>query len=650
MTQNENSFSVIKLGCLERPTDRFLGAEVEQLVNKGQEVVLVSAVEIANRWQTAIDLGNAIRATFVSAYRDSPQRSVLTKFESALKAVNQLLDETTAKVPEPVHCALGVFSAGQLYFSTINNGHLLLYRRQKLTQITGAHLAGERFASVTSGELKKGDWLIAGSGQLRDALKNSQPDGWTEASKADLLRRLTSETGETGYAKLAGVAIEPASEYHLETIKLSGLKSAAGRWPALPATGFNLSVVSLKLGEIIGKIGLRLKATAGWLGGKLRRPKAPAVVASEIDYDDEVEALIPPPPRKKRFPVVTAVIAVVVLALLVAGVVIIRGEFRRVSQKPTVATSTIAELITKTAPSDLFAFIEQNLTVDNYQNLTDKQRLTFNNALAAAKISLVNSTAKAADLTNPVAAMDNVGNNLYLIDSTGQLWKFTDKLAKVTQASLTTNPVGLAALADNKIVVADQAGQLWLYDGSADQPHALPLPAALTQGPKLVQKFGSSNLYLYQTTTNAAYKVAGFIHDIFPASQVPPAADGTPPPAPTPTITSAVLNFGTLADWAVPGDFIGVTAAGVVKNFTKSKLESLNIQYYQDNAPIHLSLTGKDNEVAVARGKFVTVYSTQDGHKISEHAIVTDQMITDLSPGPGGSLFVTAGKTLYKIQ
>ncbi|HSX42162.1 MAG TPA: hypothetical protein VLE93_02330 [Candidatus Saccharimonadales bacterium] len=643
MTQTENTFSVVKLHSTERPADRFIGAETEQLIASGQEVLLVSLVEINNRWQTAIDLGKTIHSAFVKSYKESTQRSLLTKFESALKTLNQLLDDAEAKATEPVHCALGVFSGGQLYFSTINYGHILLWRRQKLSQISGAHLAGERFASVTSGDIKKDDWLIFGSQTLRELVKKNDGEGWETGDKKTLLKDIAESAEATDYPLLAAIAVAPSQLSQFETIKLD----VSGAKPIVTISGILASLATA--GQAIKTIFSRSVTAAK----TRKKPAKPAEVkgSEPTDEGDQLQGeLAAPTPKRRRFPVIPVLAGVVVLALLIAGGIIIRNEFRRVGKVPTVAASNISDLAAKTATKDMFAFIEQNLTVDNYKNLTAKQRAAFGQTLAAQNIGIVDQTAKAATLDNPIVAMDNTAGSLYLIDNTGQLWRQqTSTPTKVTQASLIANPVSLAALADNKILVADQAGAIWLFDGSASQPVNLTLPTTLTQGPKLLQKFGSSNLYIYQTSTGAIYKVGGFVHDIVPTgSTTTPGPDGTTPPPP-PWVASSVLNFGTFDDWAVPGDFIGGVDSGVIKNFTKNKLENLSVQYYTDNTPLRLSLTATANQLAVARGKFVTIYSTTDGGKQSEKALVSDATITDLSPGPGGSLFVAAGKTLFKI-
>ncbi len=632
MAGEKNTFSIVKLNCTDRPIDRYISVEAEQLITNGQDVILVSAVEIANRWQTAIDLGNEIRQTFVKQYRTSPQRSVLTKFESALKTINRLLDDHGSKIAEPIHCALAIFSTNQLYFATINNGHILLCRKQKISQISGPHLAGERFASVTSGDLKKGDWVVIGSLELRNLLKNSDPNTWDTANKSQTIKELVEGINPEGYDQLAGITVEPSSQSHVETVKLSKPFAAAPKLVPNPDI-------------LIGKVRHRFKLIVAALGALFARRRR--VMPEEPAEKNETAT---PPIAPKRFPYRGVIAGVVVLALILTGVGIIRGEFRKVSKKPVVTTPTIASLLTTTPPGELFSFIEQNLTVDNFQGLSEQERTAFTQTLQTAGIGLITATNKVATFDSTVTALDTTAKYLYAIDGAGALWRYDSTPTKVASQSVVANPISLVALADNKIVASDQAGQLWLFDGSADQPHGLLLPAVLTQGPKLLQKFGSSNLYLYPTASNAVYKVGGFIRDIFPESQVVPAPDAEPPAPPTPTITSSVLNFGTLADWAVPSDFIGVTEEGVIKNFTKNKLENLNIQYYKDNATIHLSLTSKDGEIAVARGKLVSIFSTADGHKTAEYALVTDQMVTDISPGPGGILYAAAGKNLFKIQ
>lgn len=630
MAQAEKSFSVVKLSCSRRPEDRYLSAEADPLAVAGREVVLVSLIEIANRWQTAIDLGNVIRQTFVKTFRESPQRSVLTKFESSLKAINAQLDQAAATVVEPIHCALAIFTDGQLYFSTINNGHILLWRRQKLSQITGPHLASERFASVTSGDLKKDDWVVLGSLELRTLLKTNEDEDWNGEDKPALLRELGNAIAPAGYDQLAGIAVETSPEYQFKNVQLTapvGPKAAA-----TPAVAIWL-----------GRIAYQFKKLAKFLP-KRKAPDHP------ITDEPAKKSEAAPPPSAKRFPYRGAIAAAAVIALIGAGIGIIHYEFRKVGKVPTVVTPTIAALITKAPAEQLFSFIEQNLTVDNYKHLSSTEREQFNKTLASHNIGLITDSAAQFTIDQPIAALDTTANNLYLLDATGQLWRAGTEASKMPQQALITNPVDLTAMSDNKIVASDQAGQVWLYDNSNNQPIIIPLPPSLTQGPKLVGKYGSSNLYLYQTVTNTAYKVGGFIRDIFPESLAPAEPNAEPPAPPAPFITGDILNFGALADWLIPGDFYGATQDGVIKNFTKGAIGSFSVNYYQDNTPIHLSATAKETEIAVARGKFISIYSTETGEKISEKVIVTDSLISAVSLNPHGELLAATGKTIYKIQ
>lgn len=622
MTQPGSAFAIIKLSFPERPTDRYLSAPCERLIVLGDYVVLAGVIEIPNRWQIAITAGNSLWQTFVKSYKESKSRSLLIRFEQALKELNHLLDEYGANIAEPISIALAVFTKDQIYFSSVSNGHLLLWRRGKIAQITGPHLAADRFGSVTTGNLKTNDWVIVGSNELRELLKLGEVTIIeNDDNHRQALEALLADYDPSGYNLLAGVMVEPSllESYDEITLSRPGKPTVIKALPS-PAILFS-------------KLGYRLKKVA-----QLFRRESASVIPTpsnkpSVEQPETATNAQTTPPRRRRFPSVSLIAGIIVAGLILGGILLIRYEFKRVGQAPKVVTPTIAALI-KTTPADqMFAFVEQNLTVDNYRSLSKNDQQIFSQALQAQGITLLGEEAKVGSATAPLIAMDSSKTKLYALDQTGNLWQYKDALTPLTHQANVAGPVDLAVSSDNRLLVSDQAGELWFYAGNDAAPELLTMPPEISQGAKLVASYGS-NIYLYQTTTNTIYKVPGFIHDV-----------GNP----TALVTSDQLNFGPLADFVIPGDFLGVTQSGVVKSFSKNKAGNINLQYYQDNSAIKLANID-NSQIVVSRGKFVSIYRSSDGQKTNEFALLSDESISAVAVTSDHAVYVAAGKVLYKLS
>lgn len=631
MVEAKQSYSIITVGSKERSLTRFLGAVAEELEQKTKKLLFVSLVEIENRWNPAIELGNGINQTFVRAFNRSLNKSVQTKFEEALKNVNQFLDLNEEKVSEPINCVLAILDGAELYFSTVNRTHLYLWHAGKFNQITEPKTKSKRFATVTSGMIDHGDWLVGASSQLEAVVIEIEKAEVKIGPKVALLKRAVELVEPAERPNLAGVFLELSEKPEKQKIEVSELET---RLPLkLPRISFNFAVVIGFARRVSQSIANQFKK----IGARKSEPSIAIFENTDAEFDEPVltEAAINQPAvtQLRRLPYRFIIAGGVFVILLVVGVVIIRNEFKTTGKPAKVSVSTIAELVSKIPTAQLFPFIEQNLTIDNYQNLTQKQRDSFNQTLSTNQLQIVTQAAKIIDVTSPIVAEDNNASALYLIDQTGQLWSYKTALTKVTQQTLIQNPVSVTALSGGKILVGDQAGGIWLFDGSVAQPTAMTLPPSLAQGAKLLDKFGS-NVYLYQSSASAVYKVGGFISDI-----------GTPDVF----IPSTILNFGNLVDWTVPGEFIGATDDGTIKEFNKSKLDALSLKYYQDSNPIKICLTADGNSLVVARGKFVTTYSLPAGTKTSEKVLVTTDPINDIAVGPDKNIWVSAGKALYRF-
>src|SRR5437016_3594366 len=106
MVEATQPYSIIKVTSSERSLERFIQAIAEPVELGEIKLLFTSLVEIENRWNPAIELAAGINQTFVRAFKASHNKSVLTKFEDALKSVNSFLELNQEKVAEPVHAAL----------------------------------------------------------------------------------------------------------------------------------------------------------------------------------------------------------------------------------------------------------------------------------------------------------------------------------------------------------------------------------------------------------------------------------------------------------------------------------------------------------------------------------------------------------------
>ncbi len=609
MARESKPLSIIQLTPDDAHSARTLSAKCQSIHRSNEK--LVSLIELDSEPIAQSLSVSDLWERLLVFYQKSRNRSAVTRFEDTLRSINQLLPRFEPDVLDQLNWTIALIDNGELYFSTLNKGHLLLLRQKKLTRIARRHnQLTNRFQTLTSGELRPSDWLIVGSDAFQKLIESADLLSNEGDSKEDWLRDQIEKLPLEERGGLAGLCFELSTEKALVTIKI----------PSPLAT--DRPKFSFRLPKLFA-----------------RRPKQPKVIEPETpasepesppELGDEGSAA---QPRRRRFPYLLVVGIIIFLGLLTAGIWTIRNEFKKVGQLPEVKTPTIADLIAKTPTEQLFPFLEQNLTLDNYQALSAAQKTTFGQKLVSNSLQLIDAPSKVAELPNPGAVMTPVANSLFIIDSTGQLWQYQTNLIKVAQASLITNPVSLVALTEKKLLVSDQAGAVWLVDGSPAAPINLVLPPELSQGQKLLQKSGST-VYLYANFNQTIYKIGGFISDI-----------GTP----TAYVNPDVLNFGKFVDWTLATNFIGLTDNGVLKDFSKAKLGGLSLNYYQDGNPIRLALAPGGDRLVVARGKFVTTYAYPGGGKQTEKVLLAADPITDVTFGSDGTLFVLAGKNLYKL-
>lgn len=619
INDESTNLSLLRLSAREQPGDRFLSSLVHRLEHGHQTLTLLSVVEIVSRWNPARVTGAALPQTFARSFSRSQHHSILTKFEDALKNVNALLITDSAKIQSPVNCVLALVAENEVYFSTIGNAKVLLLRKNKLSTIeTNKELSVEdkTFVTVTSGELMADDWFFVSTNELAGVLHRQASEELNlpiEGLEEKLRQLIELENS----AAITGIAVRYTPDQAVErTIYLDEIES---RLPiALPS----FSAPRISLGDVSGGFGRAtetLRSIGSTIWNQLRR------IPWRQGYN-RLESFVP----RWRFRrlVIPAVLAVILLLIIIS----VRGQLNAASNPNNSQISNLLTQVQALTPTESRNFLNTSLSQNQYNDLSADEQNQLGVLTRQQGLEITPLPPLVSELAAPVVTIDNLPGtaDLFLLDQTGQLWRFQDQtIVKIEQKGLVGQPLSLAVLAENKIVVSDQIGNLWFFDGSAEQPIALSLPTALATGGKLLQKF-ESNLYLYSLTDKSVYRVANYTKEVTDATLY------TQP---------ATLTLGTVNDWIITGDIIGVGETGIIQSFRRNALTKINQPSVETSGSFRLAALA--DGFVVINNRILTRYNAT-GQKQTEQILVSNDPITD-TVFVNGALYLVAGNKLYSL-
>lgn len=599
MQEEPTDVSIIQLTQKERPADRFLASNVHELSHGRKIISFLSVVEIVDAWNPARELGVSIPQTFVRLFSNSDHQSVLTKFEDSLKGINKLLGEARIKSASPINCVLALVAGDEVYLASVGEVGLLLLRNGRLSHLSADTKDGSNeFTTVTSGELTSEDWLFVTNQNLGHLIEDL-PIGeisLNASSSRQLETFLEEQIGLEDRRILAGCVVRFTPEAgELSTIFLDEVES---RTPiSLP----KFSTPRLKLPKI------SLPA----LGPMFARTRE---LARRLTL---------------RQWLLVGISLVIIIALIIGVTRLGAGK-----NIPAAPTQTLVSEMVGLSESEVRSFANTKITPTAFNALSSADQTLLLNMLTVSKLSLSVLPKELSTLPNAVVAIDSpagITNELYLIDTTGQLWKWQSQLlSKIEQKQLIIGPVSLAVLGATKIVVSDQVGNIWLFDGSTNQPQSLTLPTKLATGSKLLQKY-KQNLYLYSLSDNQIYRVSNFDKDLNNAAV---------------TTKTALISNAPASDWAINGDIFTINATGKLLNLRRNVPVTTNPVLPGLAGPFHLAAT--ETMMAKTDGRLIDLLDIAS-NQLAERIILTDEPITDIAANSSQGWWLVIKDKLYLL-
>lgn len=587
MHEEPSNVSIIQLTQKERPADRFLASNAHTLAHGRREISFISVVEISEAWNPARELGVSIPQTFIRLFTGSTHQSILTKFEDALKGINKLFSDQRTKLNSQINCSLTLVAGDEVYLASVGEVSLLLLRNGRLSHLS-ADLkdGGNDFTTVTSGELTAADWLFVANQELGSLITEMPISDLNAAAASDLEKFLRHQVSLEDRRTLAGCVVRYAPEAgQLSTIYLDELDSRTPiSLPAMPKLSmprkFNLPNLS-KLAAVVPVL------QRFWTGAK--------IFARRLSL---------------RQWLLLGSAAVIIIALFV-GINRVRTPETELKAEAPSLVSQFSDV----TRSNQRAFAASSITKSSFDALSSADQSQLQNMLTSANITGVPLPKEVATLPATIIAIDSpsVTGELYLLDSTGQVWKWQQQiLTKIEQKQLIAQPVSITAFSATKIVVTDVAGNIWYLDGTANQPQSLAIPVKITAGPKLVQKYRTA-LYIYTATSNQMFRVTNYNKELSSATVV---------------TTSAAITNPPVSDWAVNGDFFTINKQGKILNLRRNVAVTDTPWLPALDGPFYVAATEKN--VAVSDGRVLSQLDITT-NTIREKLVIADQPFSDIA-------------------
>lgn len=521
---------------------------------------------------------------------------VVDALEESLKFSNPFLDQIQNDLGEKLDVAVLVTLGSTVHFANVNDAKVYLSSTGKLSDVTENSSNSRAFSAITSGELENNDMLIVGNADFIHQLQALDAVIWEQPSPIGVAENLAILTDEATAENIAGYMFKFDEDNPLdETAELVRSEQRLPlNLPKIPRLA--LPKLSLKLPTMTGKSWGNLKSFIPHIS----------------------------PPNKK------VVIGVsLVLLVLIGGVFFYKKP--KVATEPAKASPSLSDTLGSLSGDSLDNYLSKNVSLDTFNNQGSAEQQKIIATLTAKNISVIKSPQIASQLPETVAVSAVLDTTLYLIDQTGQLWKYSNsKLIKIDQSQLVPQPLSLTVLNENKIVVSDQSGGIYLFDGSKSQPIKLSTPNNWPSGGRLVNSY-NANLYIYNLTDNSVYRVSNFDKSLSSSLYT----------------KGGTLSFSSLKDWSIPSVLLGIDASGKVLTWQRNTLEKTT--FTLSNVANLVSLTNNDSSsIYICNGKFIDIYDAS-GNFIKKVYLLTNETINSCRLGSNG-LWLSYGKNISLLS
>ncbi len=611
-------YEFVQFGHKARLSDRYLESLIHYVAWGQDQVGILVTIEIRNPWHPTGEYGQQIMSQIVREFSRGESQSILIRFEQALKQANRLIDQAKEKLETAIDCSVCLLANHEVHFSSIGRGALVLYRDGKISQITNPNESTGQFATVTSGDLDETDWLMSVNQEFAELLLSLPKTIWVEASSNQVSETITKATEPAKRQTLAGTLLRYQPVGVSRQQKIIIWDEAESFTPIrLPKFRWNPALLQ--------KAGERLRQWFQAVANAVTH--ATRSFLSLFKGKSKLSSFHP----RVRLSRNTAIIAVIFLALLGSGIFIFQKRFNH-SQETGPKTIGLVEKIKASPSSELPTLLGSELTKGVLDGLSAQDKTDLTSYLQSKGIGLQTGSGLLSQLPKPVVAIDSSSDTLFLVDQSGQLWKWSNNsLTQLEQQTLIPSPIGLTVISPTNIVLSDQAGNLWQYDGTATGPVALVLPSAVPTGTKLVQRF-DNNLYIYSATNHSVYRVTNFQKDASKAVLITKAE---------------TIPLGTLADWTITGQVIGLDTTGKVVDWRNNKLGSLTLQL--PTTATTPRVDGHDPDLLLSNGNFL--YHYQKSSLISSQFVILPSSISDISyQSNGQKIWLISGNSLFELS
>lgn len=631
------SYDTIRFSRKERLPNSFISTEVHPIESRGEDCLIVTAVEINSPWHHAREFGQQIVNALIREFVRSQSNSNLIRFEHALKIANHTISQAADKLGVTIDCAVALCIKQEVHFTVIGNSRLLLYRNSHLTDVTAADSSQPgQFSSVTSGDLADHEWLMIATQAAVPFLREQDPATWQETDGAALAAQLVdqapAEERQNYFATLIRYREDTGGQS--QTVLWDGLEHTTPiKLPKIGLPKFNLAPFATALGNFIASIRNRIRARRS--APRVESKESEEASSSSVDFsEDRISLLQRLTHWRDRLPRLNRRVVLMTLLLLViimVGYRAVIGRADRIAEDEPAPTllAELAQIPTESRRE----FLRTKFDFERYIDLSDEDQARLSALVQEASLNFLEPKTVVTELDEEITALDSSGNLLVAIDRTGQLWRIQEgRTIKVEQALLVQNPRSIAIVNAERTVVTDASGNIWLFDSSGTtQPNALTQPPSLGSGPKLVQTY-AGNLYIFVTENKTIFRQAAFDKEIT-----------------APRSAGSFNQFSVpLADWAINGQIVGINEQGQLIGLQAGRA-ALNGNAPHSFPPFRLATTEAAPKIAILSGQFLTLTDKTLTGPVT-YFLAIKSSPTDLAiDAADSSHWLSAGKQIYKL-
>lgn len=534
-----------------------------------------------------------------------------TRFETALKSANGLLDSLANKPDAELSIFVAVLEGETVHFSAAGECRALLCRDGKVNVIFKPTSKRKiQFTAISSGKIIKDDWLIVGSQDLEDLIDELPASVWRPSGNTDAL--------------LAGLESLPVSSFELVSGCLLSPSNNPDQRSFLPVVRqaskqLRIPPISFKISPILAKLRLLLHRAEPitrryWLKvGTIRPPKTPSI-RLRLGW--------------KWF---TALPALALVVAIIFGVVLVEKRLKK-SLDTGPAPKTLLDFTQDSPKESRLVDFEKRFSVAGYEKLDQVEKKSLSKALAEAKITLIEPGDPTAELASSAVSLSATKDQLTLIDQSGTVWRYKDKL--LAKIELNRNITGgtSAVWFGEDLVLGDSSGNVWLKKKKSITPRALLMPQSVPNGKKLLLNF-ADNLYLLDVPTGNIFKAAKFIKSLN-------------------TLTSysnaSTLGLKKIVAWAINGEVIVLEQSGSIKSFRYNQSGSVNAKIKNASSRSRLTADQTTTDIYVSNGR--TILVLRHNKIIKTFYLALDEPIDEIAWKANSTLWFTSDKQLFSFN